>query len=95
MCYQAALPEILTTAHADDLFPIVKTPLILSFIDPTENPPTIEELRADYTNRVNGPILSTNSNERWFNMVIRLKDSPFSVIGRLEATGYGENWHIC
>jgi RimJ/RimL family protein N-acetyltransferase len=82
--------ELLTAAHADDLFPILTTPSILSFIDPMGDPPTIEELRADYTNRMNGPIISTNSNERWFNMAIRLKDSPFSVIGRLEAAGYGE-----
>jgi hypothetical protein len=85
--------EILTTAHADDLFPILTTPLILSFIDPTGDPPTLEELRADYRNRMNGPVVSTSSNERWFNMAICLKDFPFSVIGRLEATGYGE-W-IC
>jgi RimJ/RimL family protein N-acetyltransferase len=82
--------ELLTAAHADDLFPILTTPSILSFIDPTGDPLTIEELREDYTTRMNGPIISTNSNERWFNMAIRLKDSPFSVIGRLEATGYGE-----
>jgi RimJ/RimL family protein N-acetyltransferase len=82
--------ELLTAAHADDLFPILITPSILSFIDPTGDPPTINELRTDYTTRMNGPVVSTNPHEQWFNMAIRLKDSPYPVIGRLEATGYGE-----
>lgn len=82
--------ELLTAAHADDLFPILTTPSILSFIDPTGDPPTIEELRADYIACMSGPTIFTTPDERWFNMAIRLKDYPFPVIGRLEATRYGE-----
>jgi hypothetical protein len=79
--------ELLTATHSDDLLPILTTPAVLAFID--ENPPTIEELRAEYTNRSNGPKDSAMTTERWFNMAIYLQNPP-SIIGRLEATRYGQ-----
>ncbi len=81
--------ELLTETHADDLFSILVTPAVLAFIDPNGNPPTIEELRAEYAIRSHGPVTLTMPTERWFNMAIRLKNPPSPVIGRLEATGYG------
>jgi RimJ/RimL family protein N-acetyltransferase len=82
--------ELLTAAHADDLFPILTTPSVLAFIDPTGTPPTIEELRAEYASREHGPADSMISTEQWFNMVIRLKDPISRAIGRIEATKYGK-----
>ena len=82
--------ELLTEAHADDLFSILTTPSVLAFIDPNENPPTIEELRAEYASRSQGPVVLATPTERWFNMAIRLKIPPFPAIGRLEATEYGD-----
>lgn len=82
--------ELLTETHVNDLFAILTTPSVLAFIDPNGNPPTIEELRAEYAARSRGPVILTTPTERWFNMAIRLKTSPSSAIGRLEATGYGE-----
>ncbi|MGB3519483.1 MAG: GNAT family N-acetyltransferase [Elainellaceae cyanobacterium] len=82
--------EPLTAAHADELFLILTTSSVLAFIDPTGDPPTLEELREEYAIRARGPLDLTAPNEQWFNMAIRLKTPPFSPIGRLEATGYGE-----
>jgi RimJ/RimL family protein N-acetyltransferase len=82
--------ELLTEAHADDLFSILTTPSVLAFIDPNENPPTIEELRAEYASRFQGSVVLATPAERWFNMAIRLKIPPFPAIGRLEATAYGD-----
>jgi RimJ/RimL family protein N-acetyltransferase len=79
--------ELLTAAHANDLFPILTTPSVLAFID--ETPPIIEELRMEYANRARGPKDSTMTIERWFNMAIYVKNPP-SIIGRLEATWYGQ-----
>lgn len=81
--------EPLTDIHADDLFPILTTPSVLSFIDPNGSSPTIEELRAEYAARSHGPVGLATPTERWFNMAIRLKSPPSPAIGRLEATGYG------
>ncbi|WP_442786342.1 GNAT family N-acetyltransferase [Leptothoe sp. PORK10 BA2] len=81
--------EPLTDTHAGDLFPILTTPSVLAFIDSNGNPPTIEELRAEYAARSRGPMVSATSTERSFNMAIRLKTSPSPAIGRLEATCYG------
>ena len=83
--------EPLTETHADDLLPILTTPVVLACIDPNGNRPTIKELRAEYAARSNGPRVSATPTEQWFNVAIRLKNSPFAVIGRLEATRYG-NW---
>ncbi len=77
----------LTTAHADDLFSILTTPSVLAFIDP--RPPTLEELRAEYTARMNGPVNLITPAEQWFNVVVYLKNRCFTAIGRLEATSYG------
>jgi RimJ/RimL family protein N-acetyltransferase len=82
--------EQLAATHANDLFSILTTPTVLSFIDPTGEQPTLEEFKADYAARMHGPVVSTNPQERWFNAAIRLKDAPCPLIGRLEATGYGE-----
>ena len=82
--------EPLVVAHADELFSVLTTPSVLAFIDLSENPPTMEELRVDYAARASGPGASAVPSERWFNMAIRLKNPPSPVIGRLEATGYGE-----
>ncbi len=82
--------EPLTAAHADDLFSILTTPSVLAFIDPTGNPPTIEELRAAYSARASEPVVLTTPTERRFNMAIRLKAPPSPAIGRLEATGYSD-----
>jgi RimJ/RimL family protein N-acetyltransferase len=82
--------EPLTAAHADDLFSILTAPSVLAFIDPNGNPPSIEELRTEYAARASRPVVLTTPTERWFNMAIRLKAPPSPVIGRLEATGYGE-----
>ena len=81
--------EPLTAAHADNLFAILTTPSVLAFIDPTGSRPTLEELRAEYTARARGPI-EPIPTEKWFNMAIRLKAPSSEVIGRLEATSYGE-----
>ena len=78
----------LTTAHADDLFPILTTPSVLAFIEPTGSP-TLEELRAEYAVRAKGSLNSITSTEQWFNVVIYLKGSCPIAIGRLEATSYG------
>ncbi len=83
--------EPLTDTHADDLFSILTTSSVLAFIDPNGNPPTIEELRAEYVSRSHGPVVLATPTERWFNMAIRLKKPPSPAIGRLEATGY-EGW---
>lgn len=82
--------EPLTADHADALFSLLTTPSVLAFIDPTGNPPTLEELRKEYANRVSGPVYSEISTERWFNMLIRLKAPSSQAIGRLEATEYGD-----
>lgn len=82
--------EPLTAAHADDLFAILTTPSVLAFIDPTGSRPTLEEMRAEYTARARGPVDPIIPTEKWFNMAIRLKAPPSEVIGRLEATSYGE-----
>jgi RimJ/RimL family protein N-acetyltransferase len=82
--------EPLTAAHADELLSILTTPSVLAFIDPTENPPTLEELRSEYATRANGPIETILPTERWFNMAIRLKAPDSRAIGRLEATSYGD-----
>jgi hypothetical protein len=68
----------------------VNTPTVLSFIDPTGEQPTLEEFKADCATRMHGPAVSINPQERWFNVAIRLKATPCPLIGRLEATGYGE-----
>lgn len=81
--------EPLIAAHADDLFSILTAPSVLAFIDPEGNPPTLEELRAEYTARASGPVKVITPTEQWFNMAIRLKDHSSKVIGRLEATSYG------
>lgn len=82
--------EPLTEVHADNLFSILTTPAVLAFIDPDGNPLTIEELRTEYAARSHGPVVLAAPTEQWFNMAIRLKNPPSPVIGRLEATGYGE-----
>ncbi|MBE9009644.1 GNAT family N-acetyltransferase [Pseudanabaenaceae cyanobacterium LEGE 13415] len=82
--------EPLTAVHADALFPILTTPSVLAFIDPTGETPSLEELRAEYTARARGPVNLTTPDEKWFNVAIYLKaDSPIAI-GRLEATSYGE-----
>jgi RimJ/RimL family protein N-acetyltransferase len=81
--------EPLADIHADELFSILTTPSVLAFIDPHGTPPTLEELRAEYTARSRGPVILATPAERWFNMVIRLKDPLSPAIGRLEATSYG------
>lgn len=86
--------EPLTAAHADDLFCLLTTPSVLAFIDPAGNPPTIEELRAEYAARANGPVVLTTPTEQWLNMAIRLKTPSSPVIGRLEATGYGDRGEV-
>ena len=78
----------LTTAHADDLFSILTTPSVLAFINP-KNPPTLEELRAEYAVRAKGSLNEITPAEQWFNVVIYLKNSHSTAIGRLEATSYG------
>jgi RimJ/RimL family protein N-acetyltransferase len=82
--------ERLTDVHADDLFPILTTPAVLTFIDPTVEPPTLEALRLEYAARANGPTKPITPNERWFNMAIYLNTEADRAIGRLEATSYGE-----
>ncbi|MFH7245347.1 MAG: GNAT family N-acetyltransferase [Spirulina sp.] len=82
--------EPLTDTHANDLFTILTTPSVIAFIDPDGRPPTIEELRAEYAARSQGPVGLVAATEQWFNMAIRLKSPPAPVIGRLEATGYGD-----
>jgi RimJ/RimL family protein N-acetyltransferase len=82
--------EPLTVAHADDLFPILTTPSVLAFIDPTGKPPTLEELRTEYAARASGPLKLITPAEAWFNMAIYLKADSSRAIGRLEATRYGE-----
>ena len=82
--------EPLTANHADKLFSILTTPSVLAFIAPDEKPPTLEELRAEYAARSRGPVVLVTPTERWFNMAIRLKMIPSPVIGRLEATQYGD-----
>jgi len=88
---QHLLFEPLTAAHAEELWPILATPAVLAWIDPEGSLPTLEDLRAEYASRANGPVASTMPHARWFNVAIRLKISPFPAIGRLEATGY-EGW---
>jgi RimJ/RimL family protein N-acetyltransferase len=80
--------EMLMATHADALFPILTTPAVLAFID--EIPPTLEELRMEYANCARGPKNPTITTEQWFNMAIYLKESLSTVIGRLEATCYGQ-----
>jgi RimJ/RimL family protein N-acetyltransferase len=82
--------EPLTAAHADDLFPILTTPAVLAFIDPTTEPPTLEELRAEYAACARGPVDLIMPSEQWFNMAIQLKSECLRTIGRLEATCYRE-----
>ena len=79
--------ELLTPAHADRLHAILTTPSVLAFIDP--NPPTLEELGAEYAIRARGSFYSITTAEQWFNVAICLKDSNSTAIGRLEATSYG------
>lgn len=84
--------ESLTAAHADDLFPLLTTPSILAFIDPTENPPTLEKFRAEYAERERRSANFMTSTEQWFNVAIYLKaDFSTAAIGRLEATSY-DGW---
>jgi RimJ/RimL family protein N-acetyltransferase len=83
--------EPLTADLADELYAILTAPSVLAFIDASGKPPTLEELRLEYSNRASGPQNSTMPTERWFNMVIRLRATPCQAIGRLEATWYG-NW---
>ena len=78
--------ELLTAAHANNLYAILTTPSVLTFIDP--NPPTLEELRAEYAIRAKGPANSIATAEQWFNVAIYLKDGNYAI-GRLEATSYG------
>jgi RimJ/RimL family protein N-acetyltransferase len=82
--------EPLTAAHADDLLPVLTTPSVLAFIDPTGTPPTLEELRAEYAARASGPVNLVTPAEQWFNMAIYLEADCSKAIGRLEATRYGE-----
>ena len=79
--------ELLTAAHANNLFAILTTPSVLAFIDP--NLPTLEELKAEYAIRARGPANSIASAEQWFNVAICLKNRSATAIGRLEATSYG------
>lgn len=83
--------EQLTAAHADELFPILTAPSVLAFIDSNGSPPTLEDVRAEYAARANGPAVASMPEERWFNVAIRLSTTPFSAIGRLEATEY-DGW---
>jgi hypothetical protein len=55
--------EPLTQAHADVLFPILTTPAVLAFIEPSRNSPTIDELRTEYATRARTPVSSTTSTE--------------------------------
>ncbi len=64
--------EPLTAAHAEELWPILATPAVFAWIDPQGSLPTLEDLRAEYTARANGPVASTMPNEKWFNMAIRM-----------------------
>jgi RimJ/RimL family protein N-acetyltransferase len=82
--------EPLTAAHADDLFPILATPSVLAFINPTGKPPILEEFRAEYAVRASGSVKLITPAETWFNMAIHLKADSSKAIGRLEATRYGE-----
>jgi RimJ/RimL family protein N-acetyltransferase len=83
--------EPLIAAHADELFPILTTSSVLAFIDPSGKPPTLEELRTEYAARAIGPVIPATPAEQWFDMAIRLNAPHRSIIGRLEATSYG-NW---
>lgn len=83
--------ELLDIDHADELFPILTTPSVLAFIDPTGNRPILEEVRAEYACRMKGPINLAVSTEQWFNMAIYLKAHHSKAIGRLEATSY-DGW---
>jgi RimJ/RimL family protein N-acetyltransferase len=83
--------EPLNADHADDLWPILTTPAVLAFIDPTGDRPPIGQLRLEYAASARGPSQPILPIERWFNMAIRLKSSPTTLIGRLEATGY-DKW---
>lgn len=80
--------ELLTAAHADELFPILTTPAVMAFIDPTGKPPTLAELRTEYSARARGSGQRVPT-ERWFNTIVRLQDPNSTAIGRLEATSYG------
>lgn len=80
--------EPLTAAHVEDLFSILTTPSVLAFIDP--EPPTFEELRAEYAVRASGATNLVTPTEQWFNMAIYPKTDRSQAIGRLEATSYGE-----
>ena len=82
--------ELLTAAHADDLYPILTTPSVFAFIDLTENIPVFEELKAEYAARERGPANLITSAEQWFNVAIYLKTHYSTAIGRLEATSYGK-----
>ncbi|WP_052050245.1 GNAT family N-acetyltransferase [Leptolyngbya sp. KIOST-1] len=88
---QHLLFEPLTAAHAEELWPILATPAVLAWIEPQGNLPTLADLRAEYAARANGPVPSSLSQERWFNVAIRLKQPPSPAIGRLEATAY-DGW---
>ena len=81
--------EPLTADHAAALFSVLNTPAVQAFIDPT-NAQTMAELQTEYSVRAKGPVTS-NQSERWFNMAVLLKSPTKPVIGRLEATSYG-NW---
>ena len=83
--------ESLTVAHADDLFPILSTPSVLAYIDPTENPPTLEKFRTEYAARAKGTANLITSTEQWFNVAIYWKAHSSTAIGRLEATSY-DGW---
>lgn len=79
--------ERLTADHAAELFPVLNTPAVQAFIDPT-NSQTVAELQAEYSARAEGPVPS-NQTERWFNVAVHLSSPTEPVIGRLEATSYG------
>ena len=83
--------ELLTAAHADELYPLLTAPSVLAFIDPTENPVTLEKFRAEYAVRERRSNNFMASTEQWFNVAIYLKADFSKAIGRLEATSY-DGW---
>ena len=74
--------ESLTAAHADDLFSILTTSSVLAFIAPTE-PPTLEDLRAEYAVRARGPVNSMTSTEQWSTLHRHVRHK---CLGRPQAT---------
>ena len=82
--------ELLSVDHADELYEILTTPLVLAFIAPNEKQPTIEKFKAEYAARARGPANPIVPSERWFNVAVRLASPSSKAVGRLEATSYGE-----